>query len=45
MQNMRTIGTHHCGNTRLEKFKHRLLFQDVFCCRDYYEIVVDSFLH
>ena len=38
-------GDNHCGNTRRESFKRRSTKQYVSCCRNYYEIVVDSFAH
>ena len=39
------LGTNHCGNTLCEAFKHRSANQDVLCCHDYAERVVDSFVH
>ena len=39
------IGTHHCGNTLWDEFKHRGSFQDVLCCHDYAERGVASFSH
>ena len=39
------LGKNHCVNSCLNAFKHRELFQDVICCRDYAESVVASFSH
>ena len=40
---VRILGTNHCGEIRRTAFKRRELFQDVLCCRDYYERVFASF--
>ena len=37
------IGTNNCGNTRRESFKRCRSNQDVLCCCDYAEKLVDSF--
>ena len=37
------LGTNHCGDSCQTVFKRRKTFQDVLCCRDYSERVVDSF--
>ena len=45
LPHVRILVTHHCGNTRLEAFKHPCTFQDVLCCCDYSERVVAIFAH
>ena len=45
IQHVRILGTNHCGELQHKAFKHRELFQDVLCCRDYAERVVASFSH
>ena len=37
------LGTNHCGGSHRTAFKRRESFQDVLCCRDYNERVVDIF--
>ena len=39
------LGTNHCGNLQHTALKWRKLFQDVICCRDYYERRVARFYH
>ena len=41
--NLQILGTNHCGDSFQTEFKHRELFQDMFCHRDYSERAVASF--
>ena len=45
LPHVRILGTNNCGAMRHTAFKRRELFQDVLCCRDYYEREVASFTH
>ena len=38
------LGTNHCGELQRTAFKRRELFQDVLCCHDYAERVVETLL-
>ena len=39
------LGTNNCGESCRTAFKRSKSFQYVICCRDYVEMLVDSFLH
>ena len=43
LPHVRILGTNNCGEMQRTDFKRHELFQDVLCCRDYAERVVDSF--
>ena len=43
LPHVRILVTNHCGEMRRTAFKRRELFQDVLCCRDYAEGVVEIF--
>ena len=43
LPHVRILGTNHCGEMLRTDFKRRELFQDILCCREYYERVVAIF--
>ena len=45
LPHVRILDKNQCGEMRRTGFKRRELFQDLLCCRDYYEMVFASIGH